>query len=353
MTSLFDSVRIGAMTIPNRIVMAPMTRNRADANGDPNEMMARYYAQRASFGLIITEGTQPALVGQAYPNTPGIINDSQKDGWREVALRVHDSGGHIFMQLMHSGRIGHFAVTGIQPVGPSSITPKGEVFTGKGLLPFQVPRAMDQTAIEDAISSFVQSARRAIDTGMDGVELHAANGYLLHQFLADNANHRDDSYGGSPEKRARFVIEATRAVAVEVGPARVGIRISPGGTFNDIAESEIEATYISLINGISDLGLAYLHVVSQPAFDGIAFAREHWSGPLIINTGNGDPDKVATAQHLVESGVADLVSFGRLALANPDLSERIREGTVLNLPDEKTFYSGGSVGYLDYQPLPR
>jgi len=353
MTSLFDSVRIGAMTVPNRIVMAPMTRNRADLSGDPNEMMARYYAQRASFGLIITEGTQPAPVGQAYPNTPGIIDDSQEDGWREIALRVHGSGGHIFMQLMHSGRIGHFDITGIQPVGPSAITPKGEVFTGKGLVQFEVPRAMDQTDIEEAVDSFVESARRAIRAGFDGVEMHAANGYLLHQFMADNANQRDDSYGGSPDRRARFAIEATRAVAAAVGPSRVGIRISPGGTFNDIAESEIEATYMSLIDGISDLGLAYLHVATQPGFDGITFAREHWPGVLIINTGYSDLEKVESAQRLVESGVADLVSFGRLSLANPDLPRRIREGAVLNMPDAKTFYSGGSAGYLDYQPLRR
>ena len=351
MTTLFDPLRIGAFTASNRVVMAPMTRNRASSTGVPIDLMSEYYSQHASFGLIISEGIQPAAIGQGYPNTPGLHNDEQSAGWQKVAETVHGAGGHIFLQLMHAGRISHIDVTGMQPIAPSAITPAGQVFTGSGNKPFDEPREMTAEDLVIARESYVDAARRAIAAGCDGVEIHAANGYLLNQFLADNSNQRTDEYGGSPENRARFVIETVQAVVAAVGGERVGIRISPNGTFNDMVESQIEETHGALLAGIDSLGLAYLHVGEQPGFAGIAFARALWSGVLIGNTGYGDSEKIASAHSLVESGGADAVSFGRLALANPDLPARIKEGAAMNDPDSKTFYSGGAKGYTDYPTL--
>ena len=351
MRDLFDSVRVGDMTLPNRIVMAPMTRNRAEANGDPNDLMACYYTQRASFGLIISEGTQPAAVGQGYPRTAGMHTDAHEDGWRKIASLVHDSGGHIFVQLMHTGRIGHQEMTGIRPIAPSAIAPAGKVFTGQRMAPFEIPKEMDRADIEEAKAAYVDAALRAIAAGCDGVEIHAANGYLPQQFLSDNSNHRSDEYGGSPEKRASFVVEIVDAVSKAIGASRVGIRISPGVTVNDILESEIEATYGALLDGISPLGLAYLHVIKQPSFDGITFSRDRWNGSLMVNTGVEDQDKVGSAKRLVEDGIADLVSFARLALANPDLPRRIKESRPLNVPDRNTFYTNEKAGYIDYPVL--
>jgi len=351
MTTLFDPLRIGAITAANRVVMAPMTRNRASSTGVPTDLMGEYYAQHASFGLIISEGTQPAAIGQGYPNTPGLHTDEQGAGWQKVAEAVHGAGGYIFVQLMHAGRISHIDVTGMQPIAPSAITPAGQVFTGSGNKPFDEPREMTVEDLVTARESYVDAARRAIAAGCDGIEIHAANGYLLNQFLADNSNQRTDEYGGSPENRARFVIETVQAVVAAVGGERVGIRISPNGTFNDMAEAQIEETHGALLAGIDSLGLAYLHVGEQPGFAGIAFARPLWSGVLIGNTGYGDSAKIASAQALVESGGADAVSFGRLALANPDLPARIKAGAAMNEPDSKTFYSGGAKGYTDYPTL--
>ena len=348
MRDLFDTVQVGDLTLPNRIVMAPMTRNRAEMNGNPNDLMARYYAQRSSFGLIITEGTQPAAVGQGYPRTAGMHTDAHEAGWRKIASRVHDSGGHIFVQLMHTGRIGHQELTGIPTIGPSAIAPAGKMFTGERMAPYETPKAMDDADIEEAKAAYVGAALRAIAAGCDGVEIHSANGYLPQQFLSDNSNHRIDEYGGSPEKRASFVIETMQAVSKAIGAARVGIRISPGATVNDILESEIEATYGALLDGISPLGLAYLHVIEQPKFDGISFSRDSWNGSLMVNTGVEDQDKVGSAKRLVEEGIADLVSFARLALANPDLPRRIKEFRPLNLPDRNTFYTNEEAGYTDY-----
>ena len=351
MTSLFDSLRIGAMTAPNRVVMAPMTRNRATSAGVPTELMAEYYAQRATFGLIISEGVQPAAIGQGYPHTPGVQSDEHTAGWKRVADAVHGAGGHIFLQLMHAGRISHVDVIGTQPIAPSAVTPAGEIFTGTGTKPFEEPRAMTADDLVSARDSFVDAAKRAIAAGCDGVELHAANGYLLNQFLADNSNQRTDAYGGSPENCARFVIETVQAVVVAVGGEKVGIRISPNGTFNDMAMTHIEETYGALLAGIDSLGLAYLHVGEEPGFAGIKFSRARWSGVLIGNTGYADSDKIGSAVSLVESGGADAVSFGRLALANPDLPRRIKNGEAMNKADSKTFYSGGALGYTDYPAL--
>ena len=351
MTSLFEALRIGAITTPNRVVMAPMTRNRASATGVPTDLMSEYYAQRASFGLIISEGVQPAAIGQGYPHTPGLHNDEQTAGWMRVADAVHGAGGHIFLQLMHAGRISHVDVIGTQPVAPSAVTPAGQLFTGSGNKPFDQPREMTADDLIAARHAYVDAAQRAVLAGCDGVELHAANGYLLNQFLADNSNQRTDQYGGSPENRARFVIETVRAVVDAVGGDKVGIRISPNGNFNDMAETQVEETHGALLAGIDSLGLAFLHVGEQPGFAGIKFSRARWSGVLIGNTGYADNDKIASAHALVESGGADAVSFGRLALANPDLPMRIKEGTVMNEPDSQTFYSGGAKGYTDYPTL--
>ncbi len=339
------------MTAPHRVFMAPMTRNRATSAGVPTDLMAEYYAQRASFGLIISEGVQPAAIGQGYPHTPGAHNDEQTAGWKRVADAVHSAGGHIFLQLMHAGRISHIDVTGMEPVAPSAVTPVGEIFTGAGTKPFEKPRAMTADDLVSARDSFVDAAKRAVAAGCDGVELHAASGYLLNQFLADNSNQRTDAYGGSPEQRARFVIETVQAVAVAVGGEKVSIRISPNGTFNDMAVTHIEETYGALLKGIDSLGLAYLHVGEEPGFSGIKFSRARWSGVLIGNTGYADNDKIGSAHALVESGNADAVSFGRLALANPDLPRRIKDGQAMNEPDSKTFYSGGEKGYTDYPAL--
>ncbi len=348
---LFEEVKVGDITISNRIAMSPMTRNRADENGDPNDLMVEYYRQRNSYGLIITEGTTPSQLAKAYPLIPGIFTDSQIAGWKKVTDAVHSGPAKIFMQLMHAGRIGHVLTSGLQPHGPSAIKPVGEVVTPSGSHAFEVPREMDDADIYAAKESYVIAARNAIEAGFDGVELHGANGYLLHQFLADNSNQRLDHYGGTPENRIRFVVEVVTQVADAIGTGRLGIRISPNGSFNDIRESDVEVTYALLLKELSRLGLAYLHVADQSGFDGIGFCHNLWDGILIANSGYGDKDKVATSKRLIEDGTADIFSFGRVALANPDLPRRLREGLGLNLTDSKTFYTGQAHGYTDYPTL--
>jgi len=331
--------------------MAPMTRNRADENGDPNQLMVGYYKQRATFGLIITEGTAPEHVGKAYPHIPGIYTEGHVAGWKNIADAVHAAGGHIYMQLMHSGRISHSHITGIHPVAPSAVKPEGELFTGKGMEPFEVPIEMSDAQLESTKQAFVSASLAAIEAGCDGVELHAANGYLLHQFLAENSNQRSDKYGGTSENRARYVLEVTDAVTEAIGSERVGIRISPNGKFNDIQEVEVEKNYQYLLSQLNTRGLAYLHVADQIGFDGISLARELFQGTLIANSGYADKNKVETATRVIAEKRADLFSFGRLALANPDLPARLAGSASLNVADSKTFYSGGSLGYDDYPAL--
>ncbi len=351
MTDLFAPFILGKLELNNRLVMAPLTRNRAGAGEAPTELAAEYYAQRASAGLIITEGTQPSAVGQGYPHTPGLHTDAQVAGWTLVADAVHARGGRIIAQLMHSGRISHQAITGLQPVAPSAVTPAGEVYTEQGMKAFELPRALATDELPGVVAEFVDAARRAVAAGLDGVELHSANGYLLQQFLSDSTNTRTDSYGGSPENRARFVIEVATAVADAIGPERVGIRISPAGTFNDIAETETEATYTALLAGLNPLGLLYLHVVEGPETDFHHQLRKQWEGTFIFNTGFTGPSDLATAQEAVDSGSTDLFCIGRGFLANPDLVQRLRTGAELNEPDMDTFYSGGAKGYTDYPAL--
>lgn len=348
MTDLFAPYALGSMELSNRFVMAPLTRNRAGAGEAPTELAAEYYGQRATAGLIVSEGTQPSAVGQGYPHTPGLHTDEQVAGWRLVADAVHGRGGKIVAQLMHAGRIGHQAITGLQPVGPSAITPAGEVYTESGMKRFEEPRALTTEELPGVVAEFVDAAERAVAAGLDGVELHAANGYLLQQFLSDSTNVRTDGYGGSPANRARFVVEVATAVAAAIGADKVGIRISPAGTFNDIAETETEATYTALLEGLDPLGLLYLHVLEAPEGEYREGLRKLWTGPYVYNTGFTGPSDLATAQASVDSGETDLFSIGRAFLANPDLVERLRTGAPLNEPDGDTFYAGGAKGYTDY-----
>jgi N-ethylmaleimide reductase len=350
-TDLFSSYQLGNLQLANRLVMAPLTRNRAGAGEAPTALAAEYYAQRAGAGLIISEGTQPSAVGQGYPHTPGLHTDAQVAGWTLIAEAVHARGGRIIAQLMHAGRISHEAITGLRPVAPSAVTPAGEVFTAKGMKAFEEPRALEATELPGVIAEYVDAARRAVQAGLDGVELHAANGYLLQQFLAEGSNTRTDGYGGSPRNRARFVVEVATAVAQAIGADKVGIRISPGGTFNDIAETETEQTYAALLEGLSPLGLLYLHILEGPATDFHQQLRKQWNGTLILNTGFTGPSDLVTAQEAVDTGTADLFCIGRAFLANPDLVERLRTGADLNEPDMSTFYTGGAKGYTDYPLL--
>ncbi len=348
MTDLFAPYQLGRLELANRFVMAPLTRNRAGAGEAPTELAAAYYGQRATAGLIISEGTQPSAVGQGYPHTPGLHTDEQVAGWRLVADAVHTGGGKIVAQLMHTGRIGHLAITGLQPVAPSAIAAAGEVYTEQGMKAFETPRALATDELPGVVAEFVDAAQRAVQAGLDGIELHAANGYLLQQFLSDNSNTRTDSYGGSPENRARFVIEVATAVASAIGADKVGIRISPAGTFNDISETETEATYTALLDGLEPLGLLYLHVLEGSDTDFHVQLRKQWTGSFIFNTGFAGPSDLATAQASVDSGETDLFCIGRGFLANPDLVERLRTGAALNEPDGDTFYAGGAKGYTDY-----
>ena len=352
MTDLFAPYQLGPLTLSNRLVMAPLTRNRAGEDEAPTALNAEYYAQRAGAGLIITEGTQPSAVSQGYPHTPGLHTDAQVAGWRLVADAVHARGGTIIAQLMHAGRIGHPSITGQQPVAPSAVRPAGQVFTAEGMQDFQEPRALATDELPGVVAEFVDAARRARAAGLDGVELHAANGYLLHQFLADDTNQRTDAYGGSPQNRVRFVVEVAAAVAEAIGPDRVGIRISPGGAFNDMAETEVEQTYAALVEGLAPLGLLYLHVVEGPETSYAEPLHKVFNGPVIFNDGFSTTSTLERAQELVDTGQADLVAFGRRFIANPDLVERLRTGAALNEPDPSTFYGGTEHGYTDYPALP-
>jgi N-ethylmaleimide reductase len=354
--SLFAPYRLGGLELPNRILMAPMTRNRAGAGGVPVALNAQYYAQRAGAGLIITEGTQPSATGRGYPGTPGLHDAAQQRGWAHVVDAVHLAGGRIFIQLMHAGRVSHSALqpAGRLPVAPSAVRPAGEVFTGAGWEPFEMPRALERRELPAIRQEFVAAARRAMAAGAEGVELHAANGYLLHQFLAAGGNHRNDAYGGSIENRIRLTVEVATAVAEAVGGHAVGLRISPGNTFNDVSEPDAPDVYQALLGALQPLGLAYLHVIESPldaGFSALELARRHWDGPIVANSGGWELWDADDAQAIVAAGQADLVSFGRQFLANPDLARRLRLGAHLNEPDQATFYGGNERGYTDYPRL--
>ncbi|ONK13869.1 alkene reductase [Streptomyces sp. MP131-18] len=350
MTTLFTSYRFGGLTLPNRVVMAPMTRVRAAAGGLATPSMAAYYAQRATAGLIVSEGVQPSEIGQSNPGTPGLHTDEQVAAWRPVTEAVHANGGRIFAQIMHGGRVSHPDTTGRQPVGPSAVPAVGDVFTPTGPQPAPMPRALDTAEVPEHARSYAEAARRAIDAGFDGVELHGANGYLISQFLSSNANLRTDRYGGQVANRIRFAVEATAAVVEAVGGARTGIRLSPGGEFWGVRETDVPQLYTALLTELAALDLAYVHLEGTADEDLLVALRRTWPGTLVMNptlpmgpkqTGRDDAD------HWLGLG-ADLISFGRAFLANPDLVERLRGGLPIAPADEATYYEGGDAGYLTY-----
>ncbi|BCJ56421.1 alkene reductase [Actinoplanes sp. NBRC 14428] len=352
MPSAFDEIRIGRHTARNRVVMAPMTRSRAYGPGaSPTELMARYYGQRAGAGLIITEGTQPSAVGQGYLNTPGLHTATQVEAWKPVTAAVHERGGLIFAQLMHSGRIGHPSLHGATPVGASPVAAAGTVFTAEGPQDLVTPEPLDEDGIRATIADFTAAARNAIEAGFDGVELHSANGYLLHQFLSTNANLRTDGWGGTVEGRIRLTVEVTKAVAAAIGADRLGVRISPSNPFNDITEDGHRETYLALVDALNPLGLAYLHVAEGPDTEFTPRLRERWSGTLILNPYTPGAWTGPEALKAVENGEADAVSYGALFLANPDLPERLAAGGPFQQPDYAKAYGGDHSGYTDYPAL--
>ncbi|MFD3806802.1 alkene reductase [Streptomyces sp. NPDC058611] len=344
-------MRIAGGVLPNRIALAPMTRSRAGEGGIATGLVAEYYTQRASAGLVITEGIQPSVVGQGYPFTPGLHSAEQVAAWREVTDSVHAAGGRIFAQLMHAGRIGHPSLLpdGLVPVAPSAIAPEGQLFTAEGMQDFVTPHELTGAEVRATIADFAEAARNAVEAGFDGVELHGANGYLIHQFLAPGSNRRTDEWGGTVENRIRFAVETVKAVAAAIGAERTGLRVSPGNAFNSISEPDPQPAYEALVKEIDGLGLAYLHVMEHgpEARETTLALRKQFSGPLVLNPATEGPtDHRALA--LIEDGTADLLAFGALFLANPDLPDRLRTEGPYNTPDPATFFGGDARGYTDY-----
>lgn len=355
MNKAFSKYDLAGKTLSNHIVMAPMTRSRAANPGAlATELMATYYSQRASAGLIVTEGTQPSIVGQGYPNTPGLHSSEQVESWKGVTSAVHAKGGVIFAQLMHTGRIGHkdLLPEGVLPLAPSAVIAEGTVYTATGPQAFEVPKQMTEEDIEQTISDFASAAENAIVAGFDGVEIHGANGYLLHQFVSTNVNLRTDQWGGSVKGRIKFVVEVAKAVAEKIGSSKVGIRLSPANPFNGIVEEGFEETYEALIKELAKLDLAYLHFMENPMQNGLlSKVRTWWTNTLIVNTFVGDKTKGKADLDYIESGAADLVSLGQLFIANPDLVERLKTDGPYNLADASKFYGGDEHGYTDYPTL--
>ena len=358
MTSLaavWQPLTLGRIELAHRLALAPMTRNRANPDGTPGDLAAEYYGQRAALGLVITEGTQPSEDGQGYLTTPGIYTPEHVAGWAKVADAVHEQGGHLFIQLMHVGRISHPDNTPHhrQPVAPSAISAEQDMFTVEGPKKTPVPRELSTTDIQGVIGEFRHAAASAIAAGADGVEIHAANGYLLHQFLAPNANQRTDEYGGSVENRARFVIEVARAVAEEIGADRTGIRISPAIPLGGLDEGDAEAVraqYRYLVGELAKLNLVYLHVHHLGDDELLASFREVWPTAVLVVRYGRDRDRIAAD---IDKGLADIAPLGRFALANPDIVERLRTDAPLNDLDPATLYTGGAHGYTDYPTLTR
>ena len=354
-TTLLSPFRLGELELPQRVVMAPMTRCRAEGHV-PNELMARYYVQRASAGLIVTEATQVSPLSIGYPSTPGIHSAEQVEGWKQVTRAVHDAGGRIFLQLWHVGRIAHPAwMRGQQAVAPSAVAASGQTYTPEGPLPHATPRALELDEIAGVVEQFRVGAANARAAGFDGVEIHGANGYLIDQFLRDGSNRRSDRYGGSVENRARFLLEVTAAVAGEWGARQVGVRLSPSGTFNDMSDADPERTFGFAARALNDHPLAYLHVVEAGEADlrhggravPTSLLRAAYEGVLMVNGAY----TAERAEKVLAEGGADLVSFAAAFLANPDLPARLATGAPLNTPDAATFYGGGEKGYVDYPAL--
>ncbi|WP_328413665.1 alkene reductase [Streptomyces violaceus] len=354
-TALFEPARLPGLDLPNRLVMAPLTRNRAKADGTPTPLMATYYAQRASAGLIIAEASTPNPVGQTYPNITAVHSPAHVAGWRQVTDAVRDAGGRMFLQLQHGGRVGHPATSGLTPVAPSPVALPETIFTPEGHRPAVVPREMTAEDIRTTVADFAKAARNAIDAGFEGVEVHSANGHLLHQFLAANTNLRTDGYGGPVTARIRFTAEVTEAVAAEIGAGRVGLRVSPGNTVNGIAEGETEQLYPALAERLGGLGLAYLHLgYADPETPVYRKVRAAWPGVIIANPVLKEitTEGVRRASEALLAAGADLIALGRPFLANPDLVTRLRLGASLNEVRDRYFmYVGGAAGYTDYPAL--
>ncbi len=351
MSTVFDPVRVGRYDLQNRLVMAPMTRSRAQFDGTPGDLAATYYAQRASVGLIVTEGTQPSADGQGYLTTPGIYTDAHVAGWRRVTDAVHAQGGHLFIQLMHAGRISHPDNTPhhAQGVAPSAIAPGIGMFTATGMQDVPVPRALTTDEVRQTVADFAFAARRAVEAGADGVEIHGANAYLVHQFLAPSANTRTDAYGGSIENRARFAIEVAQAVAAEIGADRTAIRLSPGLTSSGIDEgADGPDLYRYLVAELDKMGLAYVHVLHLGNEPLLADIRALWKGTLIVNRPGRPRDQVGAD---VASGLADLEAYGAMVLANPDFVERLKTEAAMNAPHREGFFGGTERFYTDYPTL--
>jgi N-ethylmaleimide reductase len=357
MTRLFEPFKLGPITLPNRLVMAPLTRNRAVAGQVPSPLATEYYAQRASAGLLITEASQISQQGQGYQDTPGIYSREQVAGWRKVTTRVHERGGRIFIQLWHVGRVSH---TSLQPnngapVAPSAIRAKGKTFVNNTFTEISEPRALALEEIPGIIEGFRRGAANALEAGFDGVEIHGANGYLLDQFVKDGSNKRTDAYGGGIENRAKLMLEVSKAVVAEAGPESTGIRISPVTPSNDISDSNPQPLFDYIVGHLSALKLVYLHVVEGATggprdiapFDYQSLRNRFKSGAYIANNGYD----FALANKVLSANEADLIAFGKLFLANPDLLERFKRDAPLNAPDKATFYGGGAKGYTDYPAL--
>ena len=355
-SKLFEPYKLGAITLSNRTVMAPLTRNRAVDGLVPNPLAVEYYGQRASAGLLITEASQVSQQGQGYQDTPGIYSKEQVAGWRKVTDRVHERGGHIYLQLWHVGRISHTTLqpNGGAPVAPSAVRANGKTFVGGAFTDVSEPRPLTLDEIPGIIDSFKRGAANAIAAGFDGVEIHGANGYLLDQFAKDGTNKRTDAYGGPIENRARLMLEVAEAVAGEVGAERTGIRISPVTPANDISDSNPQPLFDHIVNGLNALKLIYIHVIEGATggprdiapFD-YASLRKRFSGTYIANNGYDLP----LAEKTLAANAADLIAFGKLFISNPDLVERLKRGAELNTPDKATFYGGGAKGYTDYPAL--
>jgi N-ethylmaleimide reductase len=351
MKQSFTPVRVGRYTLPNRLVMAPMTRSRAKPNGTPGELAAEYYAQRASVGLIVTEGTQPSDDGQGYLMTPGIYSPAHIAGWKKVTAAVHDSGGHIFIQIMHAGRMSHPDNTPHHrhAVAPSAIAPGSGMFTATGMQDIPVPRALTTEEVRRTVADFRHAARSAIEAGADGVEIHGANGYLVQQFIAPSANTRTDEYGGSIANRARFAIEVATAIAEEIGADRTAIRLSPGITMWGIDEgAEGPALYRYLVAELDKLGLAYLHVLHAGNEQLVGDVRALWQQALIVNRPGRPRDQIGADG---ASGLADREAYGQMVLANPDFVARVKTAAPMNEADRASFFGGAARGYTDYPAL--
>lgn len=350
---LFQPMMLGEIPVANRVIMAPLTRLRADPDGTPGEIVARYYAQRAGIGLIVSEGTFPTEASRGYLGQPGLVDDTHQAAWAAVASAVHERGGKIVVQLMHAGRLTHPGINGGREVlAPSAIAAPGTARTEAGKECFPIPEALTTTEAAGIADQFATAAQRAVAAGLDGVEIHAANGYLLHQFLAPNSNRRTDEYGGSPRNRTRLVEQVIDSVSDAIGPGRVGLRISPEHDVQGTLEADpgdVVETYGTLVDHVSRRGLAYLSILHRdPGGNLVQDLRHRFAGPLVLNSGFGSVTTLVDAFTLLHDAGADAVAVGRAAIANPDLVERWRDGHSLNAADPPTFYVGRAQGYVDY-----